>query len=415
MCQLALVHLGDPVLNGIFLSPLLQVDSATNKDGTGFLAINNNKKGNVSNFTLWKTEMSADCITNLGMAIRECISSNHPVMGHVRYASKGIAPTKENSHPFEGERFYLAHNGRLYDKDAVVEWASDDTGTASDSLAFLTRLEREAVTSPKASIVELLNSAMKDYKGKFAFLIYDCRYNKQYAVRGTTADLHISHIGIENSKDVVTPIGFIVNTKKDSLEDALTIAAQIAQIVTGKYIVYDDATILEKDSIYEVQGIDLVKIGELKESSVTYTYKQCTGMATYAGYSRVYPAATNTNDASSNWDIDLHRLMDRVSRFMLDHFLSIPDMDTLFFLFLGIGLADAQRRDLEEFVETVIPKISASKKFRERLEKVMGPAKTVWLLTYKKVRGLEYPWMLNDTKTLNDMYDYIAGINKAMK
>ena len=408
MCQLSLVHLSDPVLNSIFLSPLLQIDSVGNRDGTGFLSIVNNKKKQ-KECLLWKTKDSADCITNLGMEIKDCITTGYPVMSHVRYASKGIAPTDANTHPFEGDRFYLAHNGRLYGKSETVSWTSEDSGLESDSLIFLKSLEAEAVASPDKNIVELLNTVMGNYKGKFALLIYDSVNDKHYAIRGSTADLHIAKVGIWKDNKI-EEMGFIVNTKKTSLEDALMISTQIAQIITGKYIVNDEITELEKETIYEVQGIDLVKIGELKENTVTYT-------STYNGYAAGYQPVVRGGVPTGNTtsDLPIWKYSDRISKFMEEHFLSIPDIDALFYLFTGVCMADTKLDDLETFVNNVIPKISAPKKVRERISKILGENGTIYQHVYGKVKGLEYPWMLNDPKKLDDLCKTLTDIKKAMK
>ena len=410
MCQLALVNLGDPVLNGIFLSSLLQIDSVGNRDGTGFLYLTEDKKKNLT-CSLWKTKESADSLFDLGMEIREDITTKYPVMAHVRYASKGIAATENNVHPFEGERFYLAHNGRLYGKDETVSYTSDDSGLESDSLTFLKSLEAEAVIHPEAGIVELLNAVMGNYKGKFALLIYDRFYNKHYVIRGSTADLHIATVGIWKD-DKIEGIGFIVNTKKNSLEDALMISTNVAQIVTGRCIVTDEVKELDKETVYEVCGTDLVKIGDLKESAVTYTYTAYNGSpAVYGGggYTRYVDRDITTTT------IPIWKLSDRISKFMEDHFLTIPDIDALFYIFLETSMADVDIADLEKFVTQVIPKISAPKKLRERISKILGVNGTIYQNIYGKVKGLEYPWMLNDPKKLDELCKTLTEIKKTMK
>jgi predicted glutamine amidotransferase len=408
MCQLALVNLGDPLLNGIFLSSLLQIDSVGNRDGTGFLYLSEDKKG--LSCSLWKTKESADSIYDLGMEIRDDITTKYPVLAHVRYASKGIAATENNVHPFEGERFYLAHNGRLYGKDEAVQWTSDDSGLESDSLIFLKSLEAEAVIHPEAGIVELLNTVMGNYKGKFALLIYDRYNNKHYVIRGSSADLHMAKIGIWN-EDKMEEIGFIVNTKKSSLEDAIMISAQVAQIITGRCIVSDKVQELDKETIYEVSGINLVKIGELKEDTVTYTYTTGNGYTGGYGAGGAYTRYVDRGTAS----LPIWKLSDRISKFMEDHFLSIPDIDALFYIFLEVSMADAELDDLEKFVTQVIPKISAPKKIRERISKILGENGTIYQHVYGKVKGLEYPWMLNDPKKLDEICKTLTELKKAMK
>jgi predicted glutamine amidotransferase len=377
---------------------LLQLDSIGNPDGTGILFVNK------STTSIYRTKDAASSIDNLGMEIRENITtSKYPVMAHVRYASKGIDVTDDNVHPFEGTRFFLAHNGRLYKKDTVVTYSGiDDTNISSDSLLFLSSLENVAKSNPNGDIVTLLNSAMSQYKGKFAFLIYDKHYDKHYVVRGFSAELHLANIS-EKTKDSVKPIGFIVNTKKNSLENVIAISSQIAQAVSGRYIVSDDIIELDKETVYEVVGDNLVKVGELKENSVTYT-------------THVTHVITHTKPVSSiNDSLEIWKYSERINKFMNDHYLSIADIDALFTIFLGIGMANAQPTDLDIFINIVIPVISAGKKTKHRLSQVMDKYSCIYPSIYHKVKDLQYPWMVNDAKTIEAMIKFVGKKNKALK
>ena len=182
MCQLCAVNLNNSALNSIFLSTQLTIDAIGNQDGTGFITT---EKGGKIN--LWKSKLAADDIENLGSIIKDHVINSNPIIAHVRAASTGIKVERENAHPFVGKRFALAHNGRLYDKNEVVrdnqKKDADDTGIASDSLKFLSALELVAKENKSMTIVELLNKAMEEFKGKFAFLIYDSATEKHYAVR----------------------------------------------------------------------------------------------------------------------------------------------------------------------------------------------------------------------------------------
>jgi len=78
-------------------------------------------------------------------------------------------------------------------------------------------------------------------------------------------------------------------------------------------------------------------------------------------------------------------------------------------------MADVDIADLEKFVTQVIPRISAPKKLRERISKILGVNGTIYQHVYGKVKGLEYPWMLNDPKKLDELCKTLTEIKKTMK
>jgi hypothetical protein len=399
MCQLTLLNLRDEALNRIFLPPLLQLNSIGNEDGTGFLTMDNNS------MSLYKSKESASDLEELGLDVRERVTSDYPIIAHVRAASKGIVVKEENAHPFQGSRFTLAHNGRLYPKDEVVSWNSttDDTGLPSDSLVFLNSLENEAKKNPGKTFLEIIQQTMLLYKGKFALLIYDELEDTHYVCRGSTADLHILPMftaPIEGGD--LTQIGFVVNTKKSSLSDASQVACQIAQAVTGLRLICGKIEELDKNSVYEVDGIELKKLGELKENPVNFTYQN------QNSFGGTWKGAGST----INLELPIWKLSDRIQKFMTSHFLTIGDIDAIFSLFLGVGMADIQLSDLQLFVDKVIPKISMNKKIREKMSKLMGSHIYIYQNIYKKVDGLVYPWMLSDSKGIDNLYKYVKEWNK---
>jgi predicted glutamine amidotransferase len=266
MCQLILVNMGSPVLNRLFLTPLLQIDSIGNGDGTGWLAVD---KGE---YSVFKSKESASQLDDLGLDVRAYVTSKNPVLAHVRAASKGIDVEEKNAHPFQGERFVLAHNGRLYPKEEKVTYnATDNTSSTSDSLIFLKRLEKDAKKNPELDFPTLLNNTMKEFKGKFALLIYDSLTNIHYVIRGTSADLHMMKVKrISMDGKTTTEAGYIVNTRKNSLSDAVDISVQIVQTVMGDRLAADTIVELDKNTIYRVDKDELVKVGDIPENAIVY-------------------------------------------------------------------------------------------------------------------------------------------------
>jgi len=403
MCQLIHCNLNNSLLNGIFLSNLLQIDAgAGNKDGTGIFTTTKDET------SIWKTSDSADNIPDLGKILKENIKSRFPVLAHVRSASKGIVVNIDNAHPFQGKRFTLAHNGRLYGKDEKVTYSSsnDNSGISSDSLQFLMSMEEKAKKKPDIQIVELLQSCMNERKGKFALLIYDKLTDKHYAVRGSSADLHISYI-LEIVEEVSYTIGYIINTKKDSLAEALCIGIPIAQFLTGRDIGSTKIEELEKNSIYILNKTSVEKIGELIESAVTYYSESSVQTRTWKA----------SDSPVIDFNIDEWRYCERIRDFLAQHFLNLADFDAICKIFLDTPMATLTIDELQIFVEKVIPKISAPKKIRAKLSAIVGKGGRIYPSSYDKIKGLEYPWMLShaDQAKMDALRKHLISISKASK
>ena len=411
MCQLLLVNTNNVELNRVFLPTMLQIDSVGNGDGTGWHTVTGKKR------FMYKSAKSAGDILDLGLDVREYVDSTHSIMAHVRSASKGMPITEENAHPFCGDRFTLAHNGRLYPKDEVVKYTTTtDTSVSSDSLVFLQSLEKAAKKSPELPFLDILNNTMANFKGKFAFMIYDGKTGEQYVIRGATADLHKIEIGSISPKDnLVTKIGYLVNTRKNSLEDAVSLSIQVAQAVTGIRLAWGPTIELEKNTVYRADGVDLVEIGKVVENPVTYV-SEPTYYNGYNGYHSSRRAHGGEND-NPNIQLPVWRFAQQISTFMKSHFLGIYDIDAIMDMFLGVSMADASIDDLERFVRFVIPRVSAPKKVRDRLLKALGAGGSIYPTIYTSgaIKGLEYPWMMNagDSKIMERIYQYYEARESA--
>jgi predicted glutamine amidotransferase len=401
MCQLIELNLGDATLHRVFLPTLLQIASVGNTDGTGFLTVTEKE------WTVYRSIEGASDIEELGMDVRDNVTSNYPVMGHVRYASKGIAITEENTHPFAGSRFILAHNGRLYGKDEKVVYnANDATNIASDSLTFLKELEKVAKGSPKKTFLEILNMTMEEFKGKFAFLIYDSVTDTHYVARGDTADLHVIPIGeIPKRGGEVIKLGFALATKKNTLEDAVTISCKVAQSLTGRRIVFGKTEELKKNTLWKIDGAFLVELGEIKEKP-SYSYQR---------EERHFGNGLANSSSSVNSAVPIWKWSEAIKKFMEAHFLGVHDIDAIMKIFLGVNMADCQVDDLNRFVSLVIPKISSSRKIREKISKIIGLAGCIYPVVYVKVPGLQYPWMVNERPLIDKMIKYLEDLDKVKK
>ena len=396
------------MVNKILLANILQINSLTNGEGTGFMYFSKTGKASI-----YKTELAADTMLDLGIYIADKIQGDYPLLGHVRAASKGMEVTKANSHPFDGPRFVLAHNGRLYPKNEVVKYNNtvEDTGLASDSQKFLLELESDAEKFPKLPFLELVSTTMGRHKGKFALMIYDKKTKKFYVCRGNTADLYFTNL-LEYPKGNGDPkiIGFVVNTRKASLMDSLCYATTAVQVITGRRISYEVAVELPKNTVFEVQGQELLEIGKMEETPVVFTYpsqaKTGNTGATIWETSKKY----TVNTRLAIWDYS-----DKIFKFMVNHRLSISDIDFLIKMACGYSIADAALEDLDKFINVYIPKITAPKKVRERLHKITDDSFQIMPYMYTKIPGLQYPWSVSSMDSIQNLFKYIVESKKVIK
>jgi predicted glutamine amidotransferase len=405
MCELALVNLKDPVLNSIFMTTQLQVDAmAGNRDGTGVFSV-----GEQDSF-IWKTELDATDVLDLGFRIRDCTAGSiYPLMGHARWASKGIKVDPKNSHPFIGKRFVLAHNGTLYGKDEEVDRyaVSTDTNRASDSLKFLETLEKTAKEFPDIPFIEIFQKSMDMYKGKFAFIIYDYTLDKHYVIRGDSADLHVVFFydGVEKTSK---SLGYAVNTKKDSLIRSAGFSTPIMQAASNSQIFHGDIIELDKETVYEATGEGLVKIGTVKENVITYK------SYTTTSYGKNQDWFSWGGGANSGLEIDERipewKYSKRIYTYMVANFLTHRDIDALFFIFLGVRVSDCDIHHLTTFATDVIPLISAPKKIRHKLAALIGKGGRLLPHHYADIKDFEYPWMLNSPEKIKEMISKIAAL-----
>ena len=395
MCQVSLLNLGKE-LNRLCLPPLLQINSTGNKDGVGFMY------PSTKNIHVWKSAKSATDVDNLGLQAKK-ITGQEPVIGHVRSASPGVAVTLENAHPFSGKRFVLVHNGRLLRKDVTPPVATygvvNDDASPSDSLEFLNALEALAAKKPKLELPVLLPELMLEFKGKFALIIYDSLLGKYYIARGSTADLHI--VKVRDQED--QPVGFVVNTKRISLSDTIQIVSQIFQVVTGVQYKFDKIEELDKDSLYIVDGKDIVKVAEVKENPM-YVAKP---VVHDSQPKKVFGSVGSSSSIKPADMLPVWKLCDKISVYMKEHCLSLQDIDLMFQLFTGKVLADIAIEDLEYFVSQVIPIASAPKPVRKSIKAIMGEFGVIFPYAYEKVEGLEFPWMLSEPRAIASLREYL--------
>lgn len=243
MCQLTVANLGSDKLNSLFLALQLPINaSKNNKDGTGIF----------NHMFIWKDGIPAFSYGNIAkMCMDISQNQNFPLFGHVRFATAPKKIGKEQSHPFRGDKFLLAHNGTL-------EFSLKDDKRLKgdvDSEKFLTLLEEIQNNNPDFTFQEIIKQAIGEVTGKFAFLIVDVPEKKYYVVRGKQAELWITK----------TEDGFIINTDKLSLEDGIGFFSQASYVLENRYLKFSRPELLSENTVFLINGKELEKIGEVKE------------------------------------------------------------------------------------------------------------------------------------------------------
>jgi glucosamine 6-phosphate synthetase-like amidotransferase/phosphosugar isomerase protein len=244
MCELIFVDTKDNLVNILTTYALLLTDGAKNPDGFGIFT---EKSG------LFKTEIQPNNIDSLSTLIKYKCNSDI-ILAHVRYASDKKTVNNEKAHPFETEKLIFSHNGGL-------EFNNPDkykNRNLIDSEVFLSELNENY----GRYLPEALIDTMKNFTGKFAFLIYSKVENMYYIVRGLTAKLYMSRISV-NGID----IGFVVNTDDVDLEKSLSVVKDFIFLINGDRLEYTNPLLLHSEKIYYVNNKQLIESGhKVKEN-----------------------------------------------------------------------------------------------------------------------------------------------------
>lgn len=364
----------------------------TNRDGTGFYSQASGK--------LWKTRLAPDSIVGIGETL-DSVVTGKSVMGHVRAASKGIEVNDANAHPFEGKRFVLAHNGRLYKKGEKVSYSSVQTATdsseSSDSLTFLNALEEYAAANEGVPFVEMLENVMKEFKGKFAFLIYDKLTKTQYAARGKTAELSYSSIyaGILPANlegfDWSTRIGYAIMTQSKSLSEAMGRIVLLEDSMRSNLLWYTKPMLLQENSIYELKDNEVIRVGTVTENAVAYEPAyQAASHGHWAGSDASQQPTTKSGSEALGAGTDLAIISD----WMTKYFMSIVQFDALLFQVFGTGVADLDTSKLRFITEELLPALTPSQSCRKLVANT-GITVFPYSEIYSDIPDFQFPWTLN--------------------
>lgn len=382
MCQLTYANLHNPYLNSLAIYLLGKIGSdEKHDDGVGFICPDNR---------IWKSEKSAHRITNLGDIISDYIVDESPIPFHIRQATWGIEVKKENSHPFDGKHFILMHNGTLLPRNGEEP---KDKNKDSDSLKFLQALDKARDENKGESFEEIFNKAMEEFAGKFAFIIREKETNKDYIVRGRTAELWIVKIKLDEKE-----IGYIVNTSKTTLNSMFFEFNNIWPLFYSEKIEFSEPKLLDLETIYLAETLNVKKIGKAIEITPTKIVEN----KTTSIVPRHRDFGNSFDEYAENKDIkDIISKAARIHEYLSEHSMGLIDFQIMLQIIGGISILEITEEDINMFIDYEIPKISASKKAKDQVKSLLN-GKYFPSELYKSEGNpdskLEYPWPVNNAE-----------------
>ena len=372
MCQLTVIDINNLLLEKLFSHylPMINADKG-NRDGFGCVVGNK----------MWKTIAQPTGFTLEHLHLTKDIVKPEPILLHVRSASFGIKVTTENVHPFRFGNLIGMHNGTLYFPDEHPTYVrTSEESRESDSKRFFELLNKNYT----GKMVVDLQETMKDITGKFAFLIKEIKTKKIYVVRGKSAQLSYTKILDEDG----SVIGILVNTDKLCLERSINAVGVIYTLLTGRTLTYISPIDVDEESIFELQGYELVKVGELKENPVVYytPAKQSSALPVRViGQPIVYANNDRLNPETK-----------RIIIQFIDYFkqtgMYIDDLDILSNAVFGKVFADLDIEDFRLLNAYVMPQIIVSKNAMKKIVDSFGMIPNRHDIV---ASGLEFPLGIN--------------------
>jgi predicted glutamine amidotransferase len=381
MCQLTHVRTNNHEVNLILAYYLGNIGGSTCKDGCGFFSRDNG---------VWKTKISANLITNLGGILKNEVEKDSSISFHVRKATRGKEILDSNAHPFDGKHYILMHNGTLEEINPPKKQKGEkENKEDTDSKIFLDSLDKVTDENPEKPFLDILNETMKKFSGKFAFIIKQKESGNIYIVRGATADLFISYIYLDKNY-----IGYAVNTVSNTLKGAFFECVNLFALLGKGEITYTEPVLLEKESVFLADELQITKIGECKENIVyvdNYYYW------TSANNSRPIPAV----DSDTKLDVELaEKFAHEIFTFLDEHSLGIFDFQLLVQEYFSESILELTPEDAKILVEKIFPTLTVKKELRETVKKELDGE--YFSSEYYKNLTV-YPWMkeLDENKILS--------------
>ena len=369
MCELSFADLGE--LNAQYFVQQSIINAlANNHDGIGWM-----QEGKI-----WKSCLSGARITNLGSLAKDGLTTA-PLAFHTRYATNKLLNEDCHSHPFSGDKLILMHNGKIERKDCTLIGAGK-----VDSQVFTEELEEIIVDTPDIPMVDLMQTVMDKWCGKFAFMIYDTRDSTYYVIRGTTADLHWTTV---NKR-------LIVNTQKIDLDKGTHALRQLSQVIDNEDLEIGEIEALKTNTIYKFNVADSVleEVGEVTENKAPLV----------ASMSWVDDRRYSAMAEGSTRNIrTMHEpISEKLKRWMDFHCMSLGDLNVLSHEIMGSSLLELTDNELRCFYLDVL-KVLTEHSQTEGLRwwgQIVEKGYSSWAYLQD---GFSFPWMLNTTSAVSRM------------
>lgn len=397
MCQLCFINLNDEILNRTWAYASIYANSKKiHEDGFGIS----------SGTEIYRHEKCAWNLTDWTRYVK--FITDKPVMTHVRKASlvggARLIKDKKYNHPFRTKNLILMHNGTLLRKDEVDKYKVDKV---VDSEIFLRSLSK-VYNRNGHNLTNALQKTMKDFYGKFAFIIYEILKDKYMIVRGKTALLHYLNLQVKKD-DKVALTGFVINTDKDSLYEGLCIANNYTINSHDMQIGWEKGKaveVLDAESIYEIDRFEFKKTGEIEENSEPVT-------TTTTTYSR---GSNYQNDwATQGFSKEELRIIREIGTFKNKWRISLEYLDLMFYFTFGTGLLSSEEDDFKLFADKIIPNLNKhAKKEEDFLVKVWAEIrdkKGLGDVSLTKKFKLPFPYFVVDKA--EGLYTYLESDSKA--
>lgn len=416
MCQLIYCNLHDESLNQRLSLILAVMGAEKEKHGWGMLS------GKTGKYI--KTGIPANYLTDTGLLLA---GQKDDIFSHIRSASFSVPVCDANAHPFIVEKISQFHNGTLTPKDEkahtmkeFMEETDEKTGLVSkkevkrsDSLIFLERLSA-VYTEKKENFLEAIQATMLEFTGKFAFMYFikGTKGVQKYIVRGKTADLYISYLKENKTKEAKT-VGYVIDTNKDILDNGLTLLSNLQQIDGKKHLYFTEPEEIKKETIFIPEELGLVEVGELKENIavVITTY--------YGGYRANYWGAEDGQDFTEKGNgakgtpnftpTGVEKYVESIYSFMSEYCISFKEIQIMFFKLYKLSLPEAEDVILKHFCNKVIATLrkDATKQLRKRVKALSSGRFPVHL--YSK---FVFPWMLEPKNLQETIIDALKENKK---
>jgi hypothetical protein len=251
---------------------------------------------------------------------------------------------------------------------------------------FLHRLEKIPL---KKNVWNGLVDTMREFRGTFAFLIYDKSSEEFYAARGKNKKLFIAFIGDR----------YVITTEENNLKFSVNLLINMSQIL-GKDLSDETVDIQEipENSIHRLDKNSIVHVSKIQETEDPVVQRPITvGTKSVSGMKGIL------------WEDPVS-----ISKWAKGQGLLPRDMDVIWKVLFGHGILAAEMWEMDKFINKVIPKISADKRALKFCHKLrMLPFYRYYYMRHvSKNEKSEFPWNL---WTLNELREFADKEEKSKK